>query len=121
MQLPKYSENNKYKLKLRICKEPGCGIEFLGNPIAKYCETHRDIKARHRRKRKHYDDGSNVPVEMQKVAESVEIMYPCALEGCDNSFRFTILPKMKFRPKFCEEHRNTFKRDNFIRNRRLAA
>lgn len=31
MQLPKYSENNKYKLKLRICKEPGCGIEFLGD------------------------------------------------------------------------------------------
>ena len=42
MQLPKYKK--KKRIKLKVCQEPGCGREFWGHPIAKYCELHRDIK-----------------------------------------------------------------------------
>ena len=49
MQLPVYKK--KLKEKLKICQEPGCGKEFWGHPIAKYCEFHRDITHR-KRKRK---------------------------------------------------------------------
>ena len=44
MQLPKYKK--KKRIKLKICQGPGCGREFWGHPIAKYCELHRDIKQR---------------------------------------------------------------------------
>ena len=44
MQLPKYKK--KKRIKLKVCQEPGCGREFWGHPIAKYCELHRDIKQR---------------------------------------------------------------------------
>ena len=50
MQLPKYKK--KKRIKLKICQEPGCGREFWGHPIAKYCELHRDIKQRQKQKKK---------------------------------------------------------------------
>ena len=49
MQLPKYKK--KKRIKLKICQEPGCGREFWGHPIAKYCELHRDIKLRQKQKK----------------------------------------------------------------------
>ena len=49
MQLPKYKK--KKRIKLKVCQEPGCGREFWGHPIAKYCELHRDIKQRQKQKK----------------------------------------------------------------------
>ena len=52
MQLPRYKR--KKRIKLKICQEPGCGKQFWGHPIAKYCPEHRDIKNRQKPK-KDYD------------------------------------------------------------------
>ena len=49
MQLPKYKK--KKRIKLKVCQEPGCGKEFWGHPIAKYCDDHRDIKQRQKQKK----------------------------------------------------------------------
>ena len=82
MQLPKYKK--KKRIKLKVCQEPGCGREFWGHPIAKYCELHRDIKK-------------------------------CCLEGCNELFTIRVFPKQYIYPRFCEEHRNDFKRANYLR------
>ena len=41
----------KKRIKLKVCQEPGCGKEFWGHPIAKYCDDHRDIKQRQKQKK----------------------------------------------------------------------
>ena len=40
MQLPKYKK--KKRIKLKVCQEPGCGREFWGHPIAKYCRNNKN-------------------------------------------------------------------------------
>ena len=101
MQLPKYKK--KKRIKLKICQEPGCGREFWGHPIAKYCELHRDIKVRQKQKK-------NV-----ESIESMDLMFKCCLEGCNELFSIKIYPKQTVYPRFCKEHTNDFKRENFIR------
>ena len=59
MQLPKYKK--KKRIKLKVCQEPGCGGEFWGHPIAKYCDDHRDIKQRQKQKK----DCKNKRIEEQ--------------------------------------------------------
>lgn len=39
----------------------------------------------------------------------------CALEGCEQMFEFTLVPRQLLYPKFCERHRSEFQR---IRHRK---
>ena len=113
MQLPKYKK--KKRVKLKKCQEPGCGREFWGHPIAKYCELHRDIKQRQKPK-KALDS-----LEMRNMffkhgySETVEVQFKCCLEGCENNFSVKMFQKQFIYPRFCLEHRNDFKRSNYIR------
>ena len=112
MQLPKYKK--KKRIKLKVCQYPGCGKEFWGHPIAKYCEQHRDIKQRQVKKK------DQEPVELRNMVfkhnynEVLERKFQCCLEGCANDFEIKIFPKQYVYPRFCLEHRNDFKRKNFI-------
>jgi hypothetical protein len=111
MQLPKYQKKKREKLK--TCQEPGCGAEFIGHPIAKYCELHRNIKDRTPVLRQ-YDpvDKDNFVFE-HGFTQVTEIERICAHEDCGKSYRIQIFPKQKVYPKYCEEHRNNFKRKNY--------
>jgi hypothetical protein len=111
MQLPKYKKKKREKLK--ICQEPGCGKEFIGHPIAKYCPDHRNISNR-TRKVKIYEsvDVKNF-VFSHNFTDVTEIERACSLPGCNRRYILKIYPKQKIYPKFCEEHRNDFKRKLF--------
>ncbi|MFH1760782.1 MAG: hypothetical protein ABIA63_06740, partial [bacterium] len=84
MQLPKYKK--KKRIKLKICREPGCGREFLGHPIAKYCAAHKDIKNRIKIKRE-YDavDLKNM-IFKHEFSEVVEVQFKCKVPGCSNLY-----------------------------------
>jgi len=41
----------------------------------------------------------------------------CALEGCGQPFEFILIPGQIIYPKYCEEHRSTYRRELFRRRR----
>ena len=113
MQLPKYKK--KKRVKLKKCQEPGCGREFWGHPIAKYCELHRDIKARQKPKKTPDSLEMRNMVFKHGYGETVDVHFKCCLSGCDNVFTVKMFPKQFIYPRFCLEHRNDFKRNNYLR------
>jgi hypothetical protein len=111
MQLPRYKK--KKRLKHKVCQEPGCGKEFIGHPIAKYCEYHRNI-ANRTRKTKEYEavDVKNF-VFKHGFTEVTELELTCQLENCNNKYKVKIFPKQYIYPKYCMTHRNEYKRESF--------
>lgn len=116
MQLPKYKKHDRKKLK--ICQEPGCGKEFWGHPIAKYCEVHQDIRNRSRKRRVYDKPDVKNQIFEHTFQEVTNIEFTCAVKGCNNKFSVQVYPKQFIYPKYCEEHRNDFKREAFERTQR---
>ena len=105
-------DDKKRQKKIR-CHYEGCGKEFLGYPIAKYCKFHRNIKNRKLVKK------IEVPViDCNKIVkhehlDAVETELHCELSGCQQKYKVLLLPKLFIYPKYCEAHRNAFKRKTF--------
>lgn len=115
MQLPKYKK--KKRIKLKICQY--CGKEFWGHPIAKYCELHRDVKQREKTKKSPEPGDSNNKTYQHEFIEVVEENWTCELDGCPSTYPVKIFPKQFVYPRYCEEHRNEFRRRNWIRQKLL--
>jgi hypothetical protein len=113
MQLPKYKK--KKRIKLKICQEPGCGREFWGHPIAKYCELHRDIKQRAKHKKEFESVDVKNMVFKHNYTEVLDLEFCCCLDGCESRYIVKVFPKQFVYPRYCLEHRNDFRRANFIR------
>lgn len=111
MQLPKYKK--KKRIKLKICQY--CGKEFWGHPIAKYCELHRDVKQREKTKKTPEPGDSNNRTYNHDFLEVGEETWECELDGCGKTYTVKIFPKQFVYPRFCDDHRNEFKRRNWIR------
>lgn len=45
----------------------------------------------------------------------VEQITTCHLLGCCQNFSLTLIPNQLLYPKYCEEHRSEFRRQNFLR------
>ncbi len=111
----------KKKRKLN-CKEPGCEQVFFGYPNAKYCVEHKDIKNR---------AVGQIP-KPKIILEDEHFVFPhevetptiiekqCFCTGCYNSYRIEIYPGQKIYPKYCEDHRNKFKRKYFLERKTNA-
>lgn len=115
MQLPKYKK--KKRIKLKICQY--CGKEFWGHPIAKYCELHRDVKQREKTKKPTEPLDANNRIFEHEYLEVVEQEFMCELDGCGKTFMVKVFPKQFVYPRYCEEHRNEFKRRNWLRQRQI--
>ena len=113
MQLPKYKKLKRIKLK--ICQEPSCGIEFWGHPIAKYCKQHMDIRNRVRRRRKYENPDIKNQVFKHKFYNTADVEFTCHLKGCKTKFMVKIFPKQYIYPKYCPEHRTEHRRIFFAR------
>jgi len=104
--VPKYDKNRAKRVVLN-CREPGCGKEFWGRPIAKYCD-HRDIRFRKRRKRV-YDTELNNRYK-HRYGTTVRVIFNCRACGAD--YPLTIYPKQQVYPAYCP-HVNPFRRKRF--------
>ena len=111
MQLPKYKK--KKRIKLKVCQE--CAKQFWGHPIAKYCPEHRDIKNRAKQKKDVDPIETRNMVFRHNYTEVIEVPFQCCLDGCETEFSIKVFPKQYVYPRFCQEHRNDFKRANFVR------
>lgn len=52
-------------------------------------------------------------IQLHNFKKEVTKILSCELEGCEQKFEIKLIPNQILYPKFCEIHRNTFKRDNF--------
>jgi len=118
MQIPK--TRRRQKLREKVCIYEGCGKHFFGISIAKYCLTHRDEQYRIRKRSEKSDptrENQEIDHHCSKVESRIET---CALEGCGCQFEIKIFPQQKIYPKYCEEHRSSFRRELFIKQIKVA-
>ena len=76
---------------------------------------HRDIKQRQKQKKDVDNIESKNIIFRHNYTESMDLTFKCCLEGCNESFVIRVFPKQYIYPRFCEEHRNDFRRANFLR------
>lgn len=108
--------------KEKICQFPGCGDKFMGRGKTKYCDEHRLAKYRSRLYgipkdlTPVYDhNGTQVKVsdlnKTIKHSECIASLVELQCECCQRPYNVTILPSQFIYPKYCEEHRNEYKRN----------
>lgn len=121
------SQNKKQclneKIKLKQCQFPGCEVKFQGRGLEKYCQEHRKkeyYKQLYHDKYKEKNKESTLEIRKlnqiikHKNCDCFTIRSICALEGCYKEFKILVEPGNFIYPKFCEEHRNEFKRKMFL-------
>lgn len=102
---------NKRAYVLKICQEEGCGKEYVGHPISKYCEIHKDPSNRKRKRHIKTDVTKDNQIFKHDFRNSTTVIFSCALEKCSKQFEVTIMPKLKIYPKYCEKHRSQYQRE----------
>jgi len=114
-----------FKTTKKKCEYEGCNEEFKGIATGKYCPEHRKQKYRKFidkekiRKKKELKDATN-PNQIIKHSykTSIIIQGKCQLEGCGKDFEILVIPLTYTYPRYCEDHRNEFKRELFLKNNR---
>lgn len=101
------------KMKVKTCQYEGCGKEFIGHSVCKYCEFHRDVKNRKKRAKKKHVNENRIINHTNEGITPQEL--ECGLDGCKNKYPVLLIPKQTVYPNFCPEHRNKFKRKMFLR------
>jgi len=111
------NRSHKQQLKEKVCGFPGCKTKFLGRGKTKYCDEHRKQKYKkilyQPKKQKNLGE-SNQNIK-HKFTESTDTVRTCALKGCDCGFKLRLIPNQLVYPKYCEPHRNVFKRELFTK------
>ncbi len=110
-------KKKKEHLREKVCQFPRCETIFYGTGASKYCVEHR--KRSYRKvidgnKKSEIEKYTNNQVIKQGFCETQDIEMQCGLEGCVNKFTFKVFPSVYIYPKYCEEHRNEYKRKRFL-------
>jgi len=120
----KKGDQHRETLIIKKCAFPGCQIKEPMTGKGRYCQIHRQ-----RKYRKIIDADKIAAKEAEEEARNpnqtikhsytspVCIMMKCKLDGCQNEFEVKILPSIYIYPRYCQDHRNDFKRALFIKNR----
>lgn len=97
------------------CCFPDCNVVFKGTGKSKYCPEHRDKKYRKIiDANKLYRKNSNVKDSLVNViikhnyTSPIEVKKNC--ECCGKEFSITLYPEIYVYPRYCEDHRNEYKR-----------
>jgi len=114
MKLPKYTFKTTRK-RIGYCKYEGCGKEFYGSYIQKYCDIHTDPKVRKNKKKKITNIGTDNMILKHTYLYPVDMRFKCSLDGCKKEFKITIYPRTYIYPKYCEDHRAAYKRNLFFK------
>ena len=118
MQVPK-TVKPKEKM-VKRCKYPNCGEIIMGYGQRKYCHEHSKDEYKKELYHDKYRKQESVIFDIEnqridhKFFEVVTRIYKC--ECCGEKFEIKILPRVYVYPKFCEEHRNEWRRELWIRN-----
>lgn len=118
MEIPKRTKN-KIQKKLLLCAYHDCNKEFYGSRSRKYCDFHTNPLNRERIKINYKEKilENNIIINEKRDSKSEIIELTCSLKGCKNTYRIIRTTRIGIYPKYCEEHRSSYKRDWFIKNK----
>lgn len=97
-----------------------CEEVFFGTGKSMYCSEHR--KAMYRKiidkekidNKNQYIKENTANLTFQHTYNKPEtIIFACSLEGCCETFEIKINPNIYIYPKYCQEHRNEYRRQRF--------
>lgn len=111
----KNTRSKDQKMKVKFCSFPKCGTEFIGRGKAKYCDEHKKQKYKKILYQKNKNKGigdANVYIKHSNL-DSLRIIRSCALDGCDIEYEINLIPNQSIYPKYCDDHRNEYKREFF--------
>lgn len=108
--------------KEKQCKFPGCENKFMGIGAAKYCEEHRKPMYRKIINMIRAKDNHRELTEIEKGEKSNQIIKhdntistkETRVCPCGKEFEIDIYPGIDIYPKFCEEHRNPYRREKLL-------
>jgi hypothetical protein len=110
--------NRQQDYHTKVCQFPECTTKFAGRGKAKYCDEHRKQKYKKILYQTHSGDGigDNAKIEFKEY-ESKRVTRKCGLDGCGCEYEVLMIPNQSIYAKFCENHRNAYKRINFTKQR----
>ncbi len=114
-----HERGNTAPMKEKICKFPGCKEHFMGVGAAKYCDEHRKPVYRKVINMIRRDEDEYEMTEVEKGEKSNQIIKHTETIAtdttrtcpCGKEFHVKLYPNIDVYPKFCEEHRNPYRRE----------
>jgi len=108
--------------KQKVCKFPGCKVEYMGVGAAKYCDEHRKPEYRKFINMIKREQELKEQTEVEKGEKSNQLIQhekTIATEDtrvcpCGKAFTIKLYPNVEVYPKFCEEHRNPYRREKLL-------
>jgi len=106
----------KHKKVFHVCQFEGCNKEYYAVHQNKYCEEH--VKSKY--KKVLYCKAKIDPIEDVKLhnvyikhdyVSSLDLRLNC--DCCGKPYQIKLLPRQFVYPKYCETHRNNYKRELF--------
>jgi len=91
------------------CTYKECNNKIFGAPNTRFCEYHKDIRNRDEIKNAKLEDVMKVIPD--RFSSPTQIELDCEL--CGIPYRLILYPLQQKYPRFCEPHRNQYKRDNY--------
>ena len=113
MRIPKdkRKRRRKERLKEKICKYPGCNKIYFGIGRSCYCPNHRSRQARQVMLAQ-TSKNKTIPLAnmtiMHENSYAVQLIRSC--DCCNSEYEITLFPGIYIYPKYCELHRNLYKR-----------
>ena len=117
-----HSRGHVPQKKEKVCRFPGCKEKFMGVGAAKYCEEHRKPEYRKfiNMIKREQEEAEMTEVEkgeksnqIIKHDESISTMQTRTCP-CGKEFKIKLYPNIDIYPKFCEEHRNPYRREQLL-------
>jgi len=121
----KHGDLHLEKHRPKTCSFPGCGKEELMTGQQTYCTEHRrDKYIKIKRTMKRAEDKRTETIQsanyevVNKLWDTLVQTHKCQLDGCNNAFEVRIVSGINILPRFCNEHRNEWKREFFLQQQR---
>ena len=109
IELPRLGSIKKEALKPKICQYPDCGASYMGTGFSKFCLEHRKPEYKKTKPEEVVDDRNN-QIYTHNLKEAQFVTFTCV---CGKPFEVLVFPNTYVVSKYCEEHRNEFRRENF--------
>jgi len=103
---PKYE-----KLKLKKCQYKGCENWYMGTGFSRYCVEHRK-KEYKKKSKKIFHDNSNIII---KHTNCIVTDREFICDTCGKKYTVKLFPNIFVYPKNCENHRNEYRRNLYIK------
>lgn len=122
----RHERSKNQPLKQRTCQFPGCEVEFMGRGKTKYCDEHRKPEYRSQLYGRSatesvVNDIHGNPIPPLELNITIKHTYIEAIrmdrecDCCGKTYRIVVIPSQYVYPRYCEDHRNEWKRNAFIR------